>query len=216
MKRFPTSALSSLPVTEADATREAADDLRTPIVAARFRGVMEALGLDLDDPNLTDTPLRVARAYAELFAGLEAGAEPELRSFPNTEGYSQMVAVTDIPFYSLCAHHFLPFFGTAHVAYLPKDRVVGLSKLARVVDYYARRPQLQERLTEQVIDLVDRRLRPEGAMVVVQAQHFCMEMRGVAKPGAMTTTSAMRGAFAEGPTRQEFLDLLGHRPRTSA
>jgi GTP cyclohydrolase I len=177
-------------------------------VAARFKGVMEALGLDLGDPNLADTPRRVARAYEELFAGLRPDAEPELRTFPNTEGYSQMVSVTGIPFHSLCAHHFLPFFGTAHVAYLPNERVVGLSKLARVVDYYARRPQIQERLTEQVIGFLDRKLRPSGAMVVIQAQHFCMEMRGIAKAGAVTTTSALRGAFTDGTTRQEFLDLL--------
>ena len=183
-------------------------DHRTALVADRFQGVMEALGLDLADPNLADTPLRVARAYRELLAGLEPGAEPELRSFPNTEGYSRIVAVTDIPFHSLCAHHFLPFFGTAHVAYLPQDRVVGLSKLARVVEYYARRPQIQERLTEQVIDLLDARLHPKGAMVVVQARHLCMEMRGIGKPGATTTTSALRGAFADQRTRQEFLDLV--------
>jgi GTP cyclohydrolase I len=191
-----------------DDGREPSDEPRTVVVADRFRDVMEALGLDLADPNLVDTPLRVARAYRELFAGLQAGAEPELRSFPNTEGYSQIVALTGIPFHSLCAHHFLPFFGTAHLAYLPSDRVVGLSKLARVLEYYARRPQIQERLTEQVIDLLDRRLRPAGTMVVIEARHFCMEMRGVAKPGAVTTTSAWRGAFADARTRQEFLDIL--------
>ena len=113
-----------------------------------------------------------------------------------------------IRFHSLCAHHFLPFFGTAHVAYLPKDRVVGLSKLARVVEHYARRPQIQERLTEQVIELLEHRLRPAGTMVVVQARHMCMEMRGVGQPGATTRTSAWRGAFADARTRQEFLDLL--------
>jgi GTP cyclohydrolase I len=191
-----------------DDGREPSDEPRTVVVADRFRDVMEALGLDLADPNLVDTPLRVARAYRELFAGLQAGAEPELRSFPNTEGYSQIVALTGIPFHSLCAHHFLPFFGTAHLAYLPSDRVVGLSKLARVLEYYARRPQIQERLTEQVIDLLDRRLRPAGTMVVIEARHFCMEMRGVAKPGAVTITSAWRGAFADARTRQEFLDIL--------
>jgi GTP cyclohydrolase I len=187
---------------------EPSDDPRTLRVARAFRGVMEALDLNLDDPNLADTPLRVARAYGELFAGLQEGAEPELRSFPNEEGYSQVVAVTGIPFHSLCAHHFLPFFGTAHVAYVPGPRIVGLSKLARVVEFYARRPQVQERLTEQVIDLLDRRLRPAGAMVVLQARHFCMEMRGVRTPGAATTTSAIRGVFQDERTRQEFLSLL--------
>jgi GTP cyclohydrolase I len=197
--------MRAVSVPEADPS---SDDDRTRLVASRFRGVMEALGLDLTDPNLTDTPMRVARSYGELFAGLRPDAEPELRTFPNTDGYSQIVAVTGIPFYSLCAHHFLPFSGVAHVAYLPKGRVVGLSKLARVVEYYARRPQIQERLTEQVIGLLDRKLRPAGAMAVIEAKHFCMEMRGVSKPGAMTTTSAFRGAFGDPATRQEFLDLL--------
>lgn len=189
------------------------DGHRTERVARAFRGVMDALGLDTDDPNLADTPLRVARAYRELFAGLEEGAEPELRTFPNEERYSQVVTVSGIPFHSLCAHHFLPFFGTAHVAYVPGERIVGLSKLARVVEFYARRPQVQERFTEQIIDLLDRRLQPQGAMVVVQARHFCMEMRGIRKAGALTTTSAIRGVFEQEKTRQEFLMLL--RPESA-
>jgi GTP cyclohydrolase I len=184
---------------------------QTALVAERFRTVMEAFGLDLADPDLKDTPFRVARAYRELFSGLDPANEPELRTFPNTEGYSQMVAVTDIPFHSLCAHHFLPFFGTAHVAYVPKDRVVGLSKMARVVDYVARRPQTQEALTEQIIDLFDRRLHPAGAMVVVEARHFCMEMRGVGKAGMSTTTSALRGVFADDRRQEQFLDQLRRR-----
>lgn len=179
-------------------------------VAARFSAAFVALGLDLSDPHLSGTPRRVARAYRELFAGLTS-PPPELRTFPNREGYSDMVAVTDIPFHSLCAHHLLPFFGTAHVAYLPKDRVVGLSKLARVVDFFARRPQVQERLTEQVVEFLDDRLRPAGAMVVIQARHFCMEMRGVAKLGAFTTTSGVRGAFNEPRAQQELLARLAVR-----
>jgi GTP cyclohydrolase IA len=175
------------------------------LVAGRFRGVMEALGLDLDDPNLVGTPERVARSYRFLFSGLQAGAEPELRTFPNSEGYSSMVAVTGIRFHSLCAHHLLPFFGVAHVAYLPKDRLVGLSKLARTVELFARRPQLQERLTEETASFLDSRLQPAGVMIVVKARHFCMEMRGVRKAGARTTTSAIRGAFAEARVRREFL-----------
>ena len=180
-------------------------DARTRVVAARFRGVMEALGLDLDDPNLADTPARVARAYRFLFSGLEAGAEPEMRTFPNAEGYSGIVAVTGIRFHSLCAHHFLPFFGTAHVAYLPKERLVGLSKLARAVELFARRPQVQERLTEEIASFLDSRLQPAGVMIVVQARHFCMEMRGVRKAGARTTTSSVRGGFADARARREFL-----------
>jgi GTP cyclohydrolase I len=187
---------------------EALAPSRTALVAERFRTVMEALGLDLEDPNLSGTSLRVARAYGELFSGLDPANEPELRTFPNTDGYTQSVSVTDIPFHSLCAHHFLPFFGTAHVAYVPKDRVVGLSKLARVVDYFAHRPQTQEALTEQVIDLLDRRLHPAGAMVVVEARHFCMEMRGVGKGGMSTTTTAIRGVFADDRRQRQFLDQL--------
>lgn len=193
--------------------RQARDrlDPRTQLVATRLRGVMEALGLDLTDANLADTPARVARAWRFLFSGLEE-PEPELRSFPNTEGYSRSVALGGIRFHSLCAHHLLPFFGTAHVAYLPKERVVGLSKLARLVEHFARRPQLQERLTEQIAERLDDRLRPAGVMVLLEARHFCMEMRGVRKPGARTTTSAVRGAFAEDDVlRQEFLGRIGRR-----
>ena len=119
----------------------------------------------------------------------------------------------DIPFYSLCAHHFLPFFGAAHLAYIPRERIVGLSKLARAVEHYARRPQIQERMTEQIVGLLRDRLAPVGAMVVVQARHLCMEMRGVGKTGVLTTTSAIFGAFDDDKVRQEFLSLL---PRQSS
>lgn len=179
-------------------------------IAGHVRAIMELLRLDLDDPNLVGTPERVARAYIELFAGVHADREPVFRTFPNTERYSQIVSVRDIPFYSLCAHHLLPFFGRAHVAYIPAERIVGLSKLARLVEFYARRPQLQERMTEQVIGCLATELKPQGAMVVVQAQHLCMEMRGVQKPGAVTTTSAIRGVFRDRAVREEFLQLL-HR-----
>jgi len=182
-------------------------DAKTRRVADAFRKVLEALELDLDDPNLAGTHLRVARAYNELFAGLES-EEPRLRTFPNRDGYSEMVTVLDVPFYSLCAHHFLPFFGSAHVGYIPRERIVGLSKLARAVEHYARRPQIQERMTEQILGLVRDRLSPIGAMVVVQARHLCVEMRGVSKPGVLTTTSAIFGAFDDARVRQEFLSLL--------
>jgi GTP cyclohydrolase I len=185
-------------------------------VATKFREFMEALGLDMRDPNLSGTEWRVARAFRELFAGYYAGAEPTLRTFPNAEGYAEAVTVTDIPFHSLCAHHFLPFYGTAHLAYVPKERVVGLSKLARVVDFYARRPQLQERMTEQIADLIEKRLRPAGTMVLIQGRHLCMEMRGVEKVGLTTTTSAVRGVFEDGRERERFLALLApQRPNTS-
>ena len=184
------------------------EDSRGTQAAVHFRAAFEALGLDMTDPNLEGTERRLVRSYRELFAGLAARRPPELRTFPNPERYGQMVAVTDIPFHSVCAHHLLPFFGKVHVGYIPSDRLVGLSKLARAVDHYARRPQIQERLTMQVVGLLEERLRPAGTMVVVQARHFCMEMRGVSKAGAVTTTSAVRGAFEEERTRQEFLGLL--------
>lgn len=198
--------MSSLPLT--DLAADSVADARLHRVARRVRAVMEALELDLGDPHLAGTDLRVARAYGELFAGLAPGAEPVLRTFPNTERTSEMVSVVGIPFYSLCAHHLLPFFGSAHVAYVPGDRIVGLSKLARVVDFFARRPQVQERLTEQIVELLDRRLRPAGVMVVIEARHFCIEMRGTNRAGLVTTTSAVRGVFTTPEARREFQTLI--------
>jgi GTP cyclohydrolase I len=168
---------------------------------------MEALELDVSDPHLRGTEWRVAKAYDELLRGLSRDSEPLLRTFPNEEGYSAPVSMTGIPFYSLCAHHLLPFFGEAHIIYMPTDRVVGLSKLARAVGHVARRPQVQERLTEQLVQLLDQRLEPKGVMVVVEARHLCMEMRGARSVG-VTTTSAARGIFADADRRKEFLDEL--------
>ncbi|MDP6039421.1 MAG: GTP cyclohydrolase I FolE, partial [Candidatus Latescibacteria bacterium] len=124
------------------------------------------------------------------------------------DGLDSMVAMTDITFYSMCAHHLLPFWGRAHVAYIPTDQIVGLSKLARMVEYYARRPQIQERMTQQIAEYLEKELSPLGAMVVVDARHLCMEMRGVEKPGTWTTTSAVRGVFQKRDTREEFLELM--------
>lgn len=186
----------------------AADAARRRRVAAQVRALLDTLGLDLADPHLAETPARVARALEELFAGLRPDAEPDLRTFPNDAASRGLVAVTDVPFYSVCAHHLLPFFGVAHVGYLPGDRLVGLSKLARAVEYFARRPQVQERLTAEVADFLADRLRPAGVMVVLEGRHLCMEMRGVAKAGAVTTTTAARGAFADDGRRREFLDML--------
>jgi GTP cyclohydrolase I len=191
-----------------DGLLEGTSDTRIPEIANHFRAILQALNLDVTDPNLVGTPERVARMYLEVFRGLDEGTRPVLTTFPNREHYSQIVSVRDIPFYSMCAHHFLPFFGHAHVAYLPGDRIVGLSKLARVVEFFARRPQVQERMTEQVIDCLMEELHPEGAMVVMQGRHLCMEMRGVQKPGAVTTTSAIRGVFEDRMVREEFLELL--------
>jgi GTP cyclohydrolase I len=173
---------------------------------------MEALELDSTDPHLEGTAARVARAYEEMFRGLSSIAEPVLRTFPNEEGYSAALSMTGIPFYSLCAHHFLPFFGEAHLVYAPSNRLVGLSKLPRAVDYLARRPQVQERLTEQIADLLDQRLEPAGVMVVLDARHLCMEMRGVRSLGA-TRTIATRGEFTDTAKQQEFLIAVGrNRP----
>ena len=172
-------------------------------VADAFRGFLESLGLNLDDPNLDGTDQRVARAYQEMLGGLRR-AEPRLRTFPNTKRYAGVVAVTGIPFYSVCAHHFLPFFGEAHVGYVPRGRLVGLSKLARVVDFYARRPQLQEDLTEQVAALLLERLAPAGLIVSVEARHLCMEMRGVSRPGVTTRTTSVRGTFEDERLQRRF------------
>jgi len=177
-------------------------------IARHVAGILRELGLDTEDPNLRDTDRRVAKMYVEMFHGLKEGVEPKVTTFPNEEGYDHMVMEKNVPFYSLCAHHLVPFYGHAHIAYIPGDRIVGLSKFGRILEFYAKRPQLQERLTEQVVDFLVERLEPKGAMVVIEARHLCVEMRGVKKPGALTVTSALRGAFHERPVREEFLDLL--------
>jgi GTP cyclohydrolase IA len=177
-------------------------------IAHHVRGILSALGLDLTDPNLVETDVRVAKMYLEMFHGLSEGAEPKVTTFPNQEGYSHMVMEKRIPFYSLCAHHLVPFYGHAHIAYIPRDRILGLSKFSRILEFYAKRPQLQERITEQVVTYLDEKLQPQGAMVVIEARHLCVEMRGVKKPGALTVTSALRGIFHQRPVREEFLDLL--------
>jgi GTP cyclohydrolase I len=188
-----------------------ADTARIRDIASHFRKIIELLGLDLTDPNLVETPERVAKMYLELFEGLSEGAEPRVTFFPNDERYTSMVMEKDIPFYSLCSHHFVPFYGHAHIAYIPNQSIVGLSKMARIVEFYARRPQLQERLTEQIAGFMAEKLTPQGVMVVIEARHLCVEMRGVKKPGALTVTSAIRGIFGTKPVREEFLDLLNRR-----
>ncbi len=131
-------------------------------IAHHVRGILTALGLDLQDPNLAETDLRVAKMYIEMFGGLAEGAEPKVTTFPNEEGYSHMVMEKQIPFYSMCAHHLVPFYGHAHIAYIPRDRILGLSKFARILEFYAKRPQLQERLTEQVVTYLEEKLQPLG------------------------------------------------------
>ena len=182
-----------------------------PEIAAHMRRIIELLGLDTADPNLAETPERVAKMYLEMFHGLAQGARPKITVFPNDEHYTAMVMEKDIPFYSMCSHHFVPFYGHAHLAYIPNEKIVGLSKMPRILEFYARRPQLQERLTEQVAGFLEQELDPQGVMVVIEARHLCVEMRGVEKPGALTVTSAIRGIFFNKPVREEFLDLLNRR-----
>jgi GTP cyclohydrolase I len=194
------------PVPDFDATR--IDPVQLQTIADHVSGIIDALGLDRTDPNLEGTSERVAKMYLEMFNGLRSGAEPRITTFPNDEGYEHMVMERDIPFYSMCSHHFVPFYGHAHIAYVPGESIVGLSKFSRILEFYAKRPQLQERLTEQVVDFLVDKLHPKGAMVVIEARHLCVEMRGVKKPGALTVTSALRGLFHNKPLREEFLDLL--------
>jgi len=177
-------------------------------IAGHVRAILTELKLDPSDPNLQETDVRVAKLYLEMFHGLKEGSEPRVTTFPNDEEYGHMVMEREIPFYSMCSHHLVPFYGRAHIAYIPRDRIIGLSKFARILEFYAKRPQLQERLTEQVVGFLEEKLNPMGAMVVIEARHLCVEMRGVKKPGALTVTSAIRGAFHQRPVREEFLDLL--------
>ena len=167
-------------------------------------------GADVDSEGLRETPRRMAAAYVELLT-----PEPfSLTTFANEEGYDELIVVRDIPFQSLCMHHVLPFHGLAHVAYLPADRLLGLSKLARVVELFARDLQLQERLTTQVAGWLEQQLRPKGVGVVLEAEHLCMSLRGVQKPGAKTVTSALHGLVRDDPrTREELLSLTGWRTR---
>jgi GTP cyclohydrolase I len=179
-------------------------------VAAAVREILIAVGEDPDRDGLQATPARVARAYAEIFAGLHVDPDEVLQTTFD-ENHDELVLVKDIPLYSMCEHHLVPWHGTAAVGYIPgaDGRITGLSKLARVVELYARRPQVQERLTSQVADAVAKRLQPRGVIVVVEAEHLCMAMRGVRKPGARTVTSAVRGIFQEDSrTRAEALSLI--------
>src|SRR3954464_14945455 len=170
------------------------------------RGLLAALGADVDDESLRDTPRRMAAAYAEMLS-----PEPfNATTFPNDGHYDELVVVRDIPFHSLCEHHLLPFVGVAHVGYIPGERIVGLSKLARVVDHFARALQVQERLTTQVAGWFQRGPGPKGVGVVLEAEHTCMSRRGATKPGTRTVTSALPGLVRDDPrTRQEFLALTG-------
>ena len=172
------------------------------------RRLIEAIGEDPDREGLRDSPLRIAAMYRELFDGLEQDPAAVL-AVGFAEGHDELVILREIPFHSMCEHHFMPFHGEAHVGYLPNGRIVGLSKIARAVEIFARRPQVQERLTSQIAECIEQVLEARGVGVVIEAEHLCMTARGVRKPGAKMVTSAMRGAFRyDANTRQEFLELI--------
>lgn len=184
---------------------------RPRVDLGRLRGAYSAL-IGAAEPAVregtADTPARAARAWVDLTAGYDVDVRALLRCFP-AEGHDEMVVVRSIPFYSLCEHHLLPFHGEAHVGYIPNGKIVGLSKVARLVDAYARRLQVQERLTDQVADALERHVQARGVIVVVKAEHLCMSMRGVEKPGSITVTSVVRGILKEDPrARAEALDLM--------
>lgn len=171
--------------------------------------MLVAIGEDVSREGIKDTPARVARMYAEIFSGIGKDPSKEINIFHN-EDHEEMIMVRDIPFYSMCEHHLVPFIGKAHIVYIPrKGHITGLSKLVRVVEVYAKRPQVQERLTSQIADTLMEKLIPQGVLVIIEAEHLCMSMRGVKKPGAITTTSAVRGIFRKNSaTRAEALSLI--------
>ena len=178
-------------------------------IEAAVREILLAVGEDPDREGLAETPRRVADMYAEVFSGLEEDPRKHLKMFTESH-HDEMVTVRDIPLYSMCEHHLMPFTGVAHIAYIPKDgKVIGLSKLARIVNCYARRPQLQERLTAQVADFLQKELQPQGGAVIIESEHLCMTMRGARAAGARTQTSALRGLMkSDVRTRAEALSLL--------
>jgi len=179
-------------------------------IKAAVASIIKAIGEDPKREGLVNTPTRVAEMYAELFAGLDKDPKEELK-VGFEEGHREMVIVRDIPFYSMCEHHLLPFYGVVHIGYIPnaEGRIVGASKLARVVEIVAKRPQVQERMTTQIADAVVSGIKPDGVAVIVQAEHLCMIMRGIKKPGSAIVTSALRGTFrARTETRAEFFSLL--------
>lgn len=184
------------------------DEEQEQQISARIRDILNLIGENPQREGLIKTPLRVARAMKFLTSGYHEDPVAILNSAKFNEDYRQMVIVRDINFYSLCEHHMLPFYGRVHVAYIPNGQVTGLSKIPRVVDCFARRLQIQERMTKQIRECIQEALHPLGVMVVVEAQHMCMQMRGVEKQGSLTTTSDFCGAFNQAKTREEFLQLI--------
>jgi GTP cyclohydrolase I len=172
------------------------------------RLILEGIGDDPDRPGLAETPERMAKMYSEIFSGLESGPGNLLASMAG-ECHDEMVLLKDIPFYSICEHHMLPFIGKANIAYIPHGTITGLSELIKALEHLAARPQVQERLTTQLADIIMEKLKPKGCMVVIEAEHLCISMRGIKKPGTITTTSAVRGIFRSNQnTREEMLELL--------
>lgn len=183
----------------------------TDEIKTNYREIIDLLGEDTTREGLVKTPERAAKAMKFLTGGYEQDPKQILQSAMFKEDYNEMVLVKDIELYSMCEHHMLPFFGKAHVAYIPNGHIVGLSKIPRVVDVFSRRLQVQERLTEQILDCINSTLKPQGVAVVIEASHMCMMMRGVQKQNSLTTTSGFRGAFKDTETRNEFLNLISAR-----
>lgn len=203
----------SAPAATVSPANAPASGIDKPRIEAAVREILAAIGEDPSRDGLLETPARVARMYAEICSGLHEDPTTHLRTTFEAD-HDEMVMVRDIPLYSLCEHHLAPFMGHAHVAYIPNDdgRVIGLSKFARLIDGFARRPQVQERLTSQVADALENHLAPKGVMVVMEAEHMCMSMRGVKKAGSSTVTSAVRGIFRESvATREEAMRFLATR-----
>ncbi len=183
------------------------------LIEEGFRMILSGIGEDLSRPGISETPRRVSELYAEILGGLHESPREVLRPIKG-EDFDEMVALAGIPFHSMCEHHFLPFFGKGHIAYIPQEgRMTGISSLGRLLDLYARRPQIQERLTAEVADAIMEGLSPQGVMVVLEAEHLCLSMRGIKKSGVPVVTSAVRGIFRKNAkTRQEFLSLISRHP----
>jgi len=187
------------------------DIVKTEQIAEHYRQIIQLLGEDVNREGLLKTPERVARSLQFLMQGYEQIPEEIIKSAMFTENYRQMVIVKDIDFYSMCEHHMLPFFGKAHIAYIPNKQITGLSKIARIVEVYARRMQVQERMTTQIKECIQKTLNPMGVMVIIEAQHLCMQMRGVQKQHSITTTSDFTGVFEQAKTREEFMNLINKK-----
>ena len=187
------------------------DDEKTAKIAEHYLEIIKLLGEDENREGLLKTPERVSKAMQFLMQGYELNPEEIIQSAMFTENYRQMVIVKDIDFYSMCEHHMLPFFGKAHVAYIPNKKITGLSKIARIVEVFARRMQVQERMTTQIKDCIQKTLNPMGVMVIIEAQHLCMQMRGVQKQHSITTTSDFTGVFEQAKTREEFMNLINRK-----